>query len=31
MLADALSKDVMASADARHPALKQFGASALVV
>jgi thiamine biosynthesis lipoprotein len=31
MLADALSKVVMASADARHPALKQFGASALVV
>ena len=31
MLADALSKVVMASADARHPALRQFGASALVM
>jgi FAD:protein FMN transferase len=30
MLADALTKVVMASADARHPALRQFGASALV-
>jgi len=31
MLADALSKVVMASADARHPALKPFGASAMVM
>lgn len=31
ILADALSKVVMASADARHPALRQYGASALVM
>jgi thiamine biosynthesis lipoprotein len=31
MLADALTKVVMARADARHPALNQFGASAMVL
>jgi thiamine biosynthesis lipoprotein len=31
MLADALTKVVMASADQRHPVLEQFGAAALIM